>query len=330
MTRGMTATQKPAPLPLRVCAFTGSQNLPLYVARQLGFFAELGLDVELVYTAGSTAQLVGLARGEYDLVQTAPDNVINLDNDPAAFGLDPTTAPHVTMLLGGSVGPLSLYAQPAVTGFGDLRGAVLGVDNPFSGFALVLRDMLARNGLLLNRDYVVTVAGGTSARLEALTRGSVAATILYAPFDAAAEQAGFQRLATSTEYYGAYASLATAGTATWIETHGDGVIHYIAAILRSLRWIYDPIHAFEAQSILRAEDILGLDAAQAAHAYAAFVAPAIGFDVEARLDTAGLQQVIALRATYGNPPRPLGEPADYQDLRWYEQARSFYGPSARP
>ncbi len=154
MMQGMTAARQPAPLELRVCAFTGSQNLPLYVARQLGFFAAHGLDVEIVYTTGSTAQLAGLARGKYDLVQTAPDNVINLDNNPAAFGLDPTTAPHVTMLLGGSVGPLSLYAQPAVTGFGDLRGAALGVDNPVSGFALMLRDMLARNGLLLNRDYI--------------------------------------------------------------------------------------------------------------------------------------------------------------------------------
>ena len=326
----MTETQKPAPLQLRVCAFTGLQNLPLYVARQLGFFAAYGLDVEIVYTAGSTTQLAGLARGEYDLVQTAPDNVINLDNNPAAFGLDPTTAPHVTMLLGGSVGPLSLYAQPAVAGFGDLRGAVLGVDNPVSGFALVLRDMLARNGLLLNRDYVFTVAGGTSARLDALTHGSVAATILYAPFDAAAEQAGFHRLATSTEYYRAYASLATAGTQTWVEAHSDAVIRYLAALLRSLRWIYDPIHALAAQSILRAEGALGLDAAPAARAHAAFVAPATGFGVEARLDAAGLQQVIALRATYGNPPRPLGEPTDYQDLRWYEQARSFNEPSARP
>jgi ABC-type nitrate/sulfonate/bicarbonate transport system substrate-binding protein len=319
--QGIKMAQNQAPITLRVSAFKGLQNLPLYVARQLGFFAAHNLDVELVYTSGSTAQLAGLAHGEYDLVQTAPDNVINLDNNPAAFGLDPAITPHVTMLLGGSVGPLSLYARPAVTTFSDLRGTVLGVDNPSSGYALVLRDMLSRNGLLLNRDYVFMVAGGTSARLEALRHGAVAATILYAPFDAAAEQAGFHRLARSTDYYNAYASLATAGTRAWVEDHGDDVIRYIAAILQALRWIHDPVHALAVQSILRDDDMLDLDDAMAARAYTAFVAPSLGYGVEGRLDDAGLQQVIALRAAFGNPPKPLGPPSDYQDLRWYERAR---------
>jgi ABC-type nitrate/sulfonate/bicarbonate transport system substrate-binding protein len=328
--RGENAMRDPSAIRVRVCTFTGSQNLPLSVAGRLGFFAAHGLEVTVAYTAGSTAQLTGLARGEYDLVQTAPDNVIYLDNHPAAFGLDPATAPHVTMVLGGSVGPLSLYAQPSAASLADLRGAVLGVDNPSSGFALVLRDMLARNGLLLDRDYGFVVAGGTSARLEALTQGRVAATILYAPFAAAAAQVGFHQLAVSTDYYRAYASLATAGTAAWIAAHGADVTRYIAAMLQALRWIHDPAHAPEIQSILCAEDGLALDATLVAHAYADFVAPATGFAVDARLDEAGVRQVIALRAAYGNPPRSLGQPEDYQDLRWYEQAQGMSGPSARP
>ncbi len=156
-----------------ICTFKGLQNLPLFVARHQGFFATRGLDIEITYTAGSLPQLAGLARGEYQLIQAAPDNVINVDNNPAAFGLDPATAPHVVMLLGGSVGPLSVYAQPAITTVDHLRGSVLGVDNPTSGFALVFRDILARNGLLLEHDYNLTVAGGTSGGLDALKSGSV-------------------------------------------------------------------------------------------------------------------------------------------------------------
>ena len=193
---------------LKICTFKGIQNLPLYVARQQGFFLQQGLDIDIAYTAGSIPQLVGLVREEYQLIQTAPDNVINVDNNPSAFGLDPATAPRVLMLLGGSVGPLSIFAQSDITTFDQLRGAVLGVDNPNSGFAIVHRDILARNGLLLERDYTFTVAGGTSNRLDALKNGSVAATILYTPYDMLATQAGFNQLATSTDYYPAYASLA--------------------------------------------------------------------------------------------------------------------------
>ena len=59
-----------------------------------GYFAARGLVIDLTFTAGSAAQLAGLARGEYDLIQTAPDNVINYATQPAAF-----SRPVVTDLL---------------------------------------------------------------------------------------------------------------------------------------------------------------------------------------------------------------------------------------
>lgn len=310
---------------LRVCTFKGVQNLPLYVARDEGFFAAQNLDVTITYTTGSAPQLAGLARGEYDLIQTAPDNVVNVDTDPAAFGLDPQAAPRVVMLLGGSAGPLRLYAQPSVGSWGELRGATLGVDNPTSGFALVMRDMLAREGLNVECDYAVTVAGGTSQRLDALRDGAIAATILYAPYDALADESGYRLLASSTDYYRAYASLATAATAPWLEAHSVAVTRYITALLHALRWIHDPSHAGAVQDLLQREPALGLDTATAARAYAAFVDPATGFGVDARLDDNGLQQVIALRSTFAKLPRPLGTPQEYRDLRWYEAARLASG-----
>ncbi len=302
---------------LHICTFKGIQNLPLYVAMQQGFFAQKGLHIDITYTIGSIPQLAGLVREEYQLIQTAPDNVINVDNNPIAFGLDLATAPHVIMLLGGSVGPLSIYAQSDITTFDHLRGSLLGVDNPTSGFALVLRDMLSRNGLLLERDYTFTVAGSTSNRLDALKSGSVAATILYAPFDVLATRAGFNQFATSTDYYPAYASLATAGIQTWIEQHIDVVTSYIRAYREALRWIHDPIHAINVQAIMQNEPSLGLNASLAPSVYAAFVDPRSGFGQSAMLDDAGLQQVIDLRATYASSPIIERDLAQYRNLRWY-------------
>jgi ABC-type nitrate/sulfonate/bicarbonate transport system substrate-binding protein len=302
---------------LHICTFKGLQNLPLYIARQQGYFATQGLEIEITYTTGSLPQLAGLARGEYQLIQTAPDNVINVDNNPAAFGLDPATAPHVIMLLGGSVGPLSVYAQSTITIFDHLRGTVLGVDNPTSGFALVFQDILARNGLLLEHDYTFSIAGGTSSRLDALKSGSVAATILYAPYDVQATRTGCNKLATSTDYYPTYASLATAGAQSWIEQHTGEVTSYISAYLQALHWIYDPAHATEVQIIMESEPTLSLDVSIAPLAYAAFVDPKTGFGINAMLDDAGLQQVIELRATYGSFSRLDRDVAHYRDLRWH-------------
>ena len=308
-----------APTRLRVCTFKGLQNLPLYVAQRQGYFAARGLDIEIVYTNGSKPQIADLIGGKYDLVQTAPDNVVNVDNNPAAFGLDPAHIQKVIMVLGGSNGPLSLYAQSSITNFEALRGSVLGVDNPTSGFALVLRDMLARHDLQLERDYTFTVAGGTHMRLDALERGTIPATILYTPFDIQAAQSGCSRLAISTDYYPAYASLCTAGMQPWLETHASEVTGYIAAVLDALHWIYDQEHATSVQDIMVHEPALALEPALTKQAYTAFVS-STGFGVDALLDDAGLQQVIDIRAAYSER-KPQGSAADYRDLRWYQRAR---------
>ncbi|HEX8035614.1 MAG TPA: ABC transporter substrate-binding protein [Ktedonobacterales bacterium] len=313
---------------LRVNSFKGLQNLPLYVAMREGYFAARGLEIQLTFTTGSAVQLAGLTRGDYHLVQTAPDNVINVDTQPSAFGLDPASAPHVVMILGGSIGPLTVCARQGVADVHSLRGATLGVDNPTSGFAIVLRDLLERQGLALDRDYNFVVAGGTHARCDALLAGTIAATILYSPFDLRAAEHGCALVASSTRTYAAYASGSTAGVQSWIDANGETVTRYIEAVLQALRWLYDPTHAEAAQDLMRREPALGVPSDLVPRAYAAFVAAATGFGRDAPLDEHGLRQVLALRANYGTPGVRLGEPDTYCDLRWYRTARTHLPPDA--
>jgi ABC-type nitrate/sulfonate/bicarbonate transport system substrate-binding protein len=310
-----------SPIALRVNCFKGLQTLPLLTAISQGYCAREGLEVELSYTTGSADQLRRLARGEYDLVQTAPDNVIAFDADPTTFGVDAANAPRVVMLLGGSNGPLALYARPGVSTLGDLRGAALGVDNPASGFALVLRDLLAHGGLHLEHDYTFTVVGSTRTRLDALLRGELAATLLYAPFDLLAAAAGCAALASSADAYPAYASQATAVCAPWLAAHQDAVQRLLVAELAALRWIFDLRRRAAVEALLTTEPVFGIDAALAAQAYDAFTDPAAGFGRDAALDDAGLAQVIALRQAYMPTARGLESPAAYCDPRLYHRAR---------
>ncbi len=308
---------------LRVRTFQGLQNLPIVAAQRRGYFAEVELAVTLSFTNSSAEQLGMLARGEVDLIHTAPDNVVNFETQPAAFGCDPTTAPQLAMLLGGSNGPLSVFSLPDIPTAAALRGREVGVDNPGSGFALTLRDLLAREGLELGRDYTFIVAGGTGARAAAVAQGSLAATIVYPPFDLLLASKGRHRLATSTTAYTAYASQALAGALDWVEAHSDSVTRYITALLRALRWLYTPAERAAVEAILAAEPALGAAGVSAAQAYEAFTDPRFGFGREATLDEAGLAQVIALRARYGGAAAAnLRQPADYCDLRWYERARA--------
>lgn len=310
---------------LRVRSFRGLQNLPVIAAQRLGRFAHAGLTVTLSFTNSSAEQLGMLARGEVDLIHTAPDNIIHFDTQPAAFGADPAAAPRLALLLGGSNGSLSLYAAPTIGASGDLgalRGQAIGVDNPDSGFALVLRDLLERGGLLLGRDYRFTVTGGTGARAEALARGELAATLVYPPFDLLLADKGCHRLSDSTSVYPAYASQALAGERGWVEANGERVTAYIAALLSALDWIYSPTNRGTVEALLASEPALGASDVSPALAYAAFTDPDLGFGRTGALSEAGLAQVIALRARYGDlSAEALGQPADYCDPRWYERAR---------
>jgi ABC-type nitrate/sulfonate/bicarbonate transport system substrate-binding protein len=309
---------------LRVCTFRGLQNLPMYAAARLGRFAAHALDVEVRYATGSAPQVAGLARGEYELIQTSPDNVIAAHGDPAGFALDPATS--LVMVLGGSVGPLSVYARPPINSLAALCGGVIGVDNPASGFALVVRDLLTEANLMLGQDFTFTVSGGTSARLEALLRGEADATLLYAPYDTQAEAASCMRLATTAGRYPAYASLATAGLRSWVATHGDTLVRYIASLLEALHWVYAPGNAEAVRSILRDEPALAVDAATAEVAQRAFVAPGTGFGVTAPLEPAGLEQVIALRSRFGIGTQATGmlpSVPDLVDMRWHQRAQEI-------
>ena len=314
-------TPASAAITLRVRSFRGLQNLPIVAAQRLGLFARAGLEIALTFTNSSAEQLSMLARGEVDLIHTAPDNVIHFDTQPAAFGVDPTTAPRLALLLGGSNGPLSVYAAPGIDDLDSLRARAVGVDNPGSGFALVLRDLLERAGLALERDYRFTVAGGTGARAAALAEGALAATLVYPPFDLLLASKGCHRLSDSTSVYPSYASQALAGERGWITAHGPQVTAYIATLLAALDWLYTPVNRAAVEALLASEPELGAAEVASSLTYAAFTDPQVGFGRLAALSEAGLAQVIALRARYGDlPADALGQPVDYCDLRWYERA----------
>lgn len=300
---------------LRVNSFQGLQNLPIVMARRLGFLARAGIEVALTYANSSAQQLAALAGGDYDLIHTAPDNVVNFNTNPAALGVG--QAPHVAMLMGGSNGPLTVFIRPGMPGVEHVRGGPVGVDNPSSGFALVLRDLLARHGLERDRDYRFVIAGGTAKRAAGLMAGAFAATILYPPFDILVAQTGCQAVASSAATYPAYASQALAAARPWLDRNGEVAQRYIHALLRALAVIYDPAERRQVEQALRDEDALSLGAVPLSAAYESFVDPGRGFGREARLDPAGLAQVFALRARYGASGVELGTPDAYCELRWY-------------
>ena len=188
----------PAPAaPLRIMGFGGSSNWPIFVAQDNGLFARHGLEVELSTARDSTTQLAMLSEGRIDIAMTAFDNVVAYDErHDHANGI-------VAFVGVNNGGRSSLVAAPRFADIAALRGGRLGVDALASGYAFVLQELL-RAGGLEPHDYLLVSVGGSRQRWEALSAGRVDATLLNAPYDGTAQDAGFRKLEQRIDEWGIF------------------------------------------------------------------------------------------------------------------------------
>jgi hypothetical protein len=176
---------------LRIGTFTPSLLIDL--ARSTGRLDRADLDVTEIPVPSSPAQFRSLASGALDVVMTSPDNVLAyrfLSANPLGRNLPVEILAGIDRGLG-----LSLCLAPSVTDVADVRGRVVGVDVPQSGFALVAFALLERAGLSRG-DYEVESLGSTPRRAAALTGGTCAATVLNAGNELRASALGCRVVST--------------------------------------------------------------------------------------------------------------------------------------
>ena len=71
---------------IRIIAFPGAPNLPIFVAMEEGFFAREGVSVEIEFTPSSIYQAQKTAAGAFDIAMTAFDNVVAYGEGQGAAG----------------------------------------------------------------------------------------------------------------------------------------------------------------------------------------------------------------------------------------------------
>jgi len=302
--------------PLKVIVFPGGQAWPLWVADEHGFFAREGLAVETTFTPGSVFMMTRLIAGEFDIAITNIDNVIAYDEGQGEAAVGGT--PDLFAFIGGNTGLLTLYAAPEIGTYADLRGKVLAVDAVTTGYAFVLRAMLAHHGLA-DSDYRLEPVGGTAARWSALQQRRYAATMLNPHFDALASAAGFRLLGKASDVLPAYQGLVGSARRNWAQNHRDDLVRFIRAYAASVKWLCDPAHKSDAVEMFR-RHVPGTSAEIAGVAYDEEFASTGGFHEDLALDAAGIETVLTLRRTYAQPKKELGPPDKYYDLSYYRSA----------
>ena len=282
----------------------GVYSWPTYVAQAHDLFAREGVNVEVTITGSSVQQLDRLTRGEYDIGLQQSDHVVR----GVERGAD------LFIFMAQALAPeLTLVVAPGVHSFDDLKGRDIGVDGARTGYALLLRKLLAGRGLR-EGDYTFQEVGGSKERSGALRSGGVYASLLNPPFDRNLLADGFGSLGTIADYFPTYPGSIAAARHSWARANEKSLLGYIRAFDVAYAWLRDVRNKDAAIALLPAR--LAIDRATAEKAYAQIAAqpaPAIAAD--------GLGQVIDVVWESEGYTAEKGRPEKYMDLSYLNKAR---------
>jgi ABC-type nitrate/sulfonate/bicarbonate transport system substrate-binding protein len=296
---------------LNVIAFPGASNWPLWVGQQKAFFALQGLKVSLSVTPNSVHMARELYAGGAHVALTSMDNVVAYGCGQGEVSLAEPADFFAFMSVDD--GLLSLMAQPEHDAVSCLSGQTLAVDALTTGYALVLKEILARYGLA-ESDVRYESIGTGAERFAALKERRCAATLLNEPLCLAAESVGKIRLVRASALLGPYQGVVAAARRRWASGNVPAIHGFMRAYDASLHWLCDPANADEARSLL-VERLPSLRSV-ADGAYRVLITER-GLDRTLRLRPQAVDAVIRLRKRYGSRGQTPGLAEDYiEDDYW--------------
>lgn len=300
---------------LRVVAFDGGWNLPIWAAQAEGYFQREGVSLELVYTPNSMELMTGLYEDRYDIALAGADNIVAYQEGQVQT--QPPSSPDAFMFMGGDGGFLTVVADSSIHGMENLRGKTLAVDAMTTGFAFVLRELLARSGIE-EADVNIEHAGGTGSRYEALIAGRFDATLLRTPFEFMAADRGFHVLARA-QALGPYQGTVGAARRKWAEQNSKALTGFIRAYHSGLDWARASANQSAVLQLLMS-NMKGLTPQSAVLCREILLDDTTGLTPDLSINREGMETLLSLRSKYGQPQKTLGDPDRYVDYRYLNQA----------
>lgn len=157
-------------------------------AKLNGYYADEGLDAELIAMRAPTANLAVLAGNvEFSAVPLS------------ALTTALRGAPLKVLFVNFDRPQHVLLARPELQNPRALRGKKIAVVGPGAIDDILLRDVLSANGIDPGREVSILSIGSAETRMTALVSGSVDAAVLIAPMTFKAREAGFRELVVFAE-----------------------------------------------------------------------------------------------------------------------------------
>lgn len=215
--------------------------LPLRISRDLGYYRQEHLDVELSEVAGGSKAIEALLGGSVDVAVGSVSDVILLASQghPVRCFFVLYTRPIVALTVAPGL-------RGKIQSIRDLKGHTVGVSAPGSASHQLLNFLLASNGLSPHDVSIVSVGLSTSS-IAALENGKVDAGVLIASAVTNFENRhpGTRFLVDTRTPAGAqsafgsdaFPSLALIAEDAWLEKHGDATRRLVRAAREGLNWM---------------------------------------------------------------------------------------------
>jgi NitT/TauT family transport system substrate-binding protein len=161
-----------------------ADSMPLWTAKEAGYFDQNGLDVDLQYIASSNA-FAALLAGQVQANAGGGSEVVS----GVANGADVVVVANLV-----PVYPYFLEAQPSIRSPEDLKGKNVAITNPGATFDIASRVVLQRNGLDPDHDVTFIKTGSVQNVESALLSGQVEAGLAQVPDTLSVEAGGLHPL----------------------------------------------------------------------------------------------------------------------------------------
>lgn len=269
------------------------------VGKDAGIFQKYGLDVEPIYIGGGMNSLAAVTSGSVDFLSAGSTATIS-----ARLG----GADMIIVAVQSNRLDYTLFSAQDIKSPQDLRGKIVTGTRPGASADSALRLYLRKSSLVPDKDVIfISVAESQQGRLNALTRGMVAATVLSPPFTGIAKQMGMRELADLRKLDVEYSGSAIAGMGPYIKGHPAIVENLLKGYIESL-------HFFRTQRERTINSIMNYlrmkDRAKAEEGYDYYVElmPMMPY-----ASAAGVRSVLELLA-HQQPKAATANPEDFYDM----------------